>query len=52
VRHAYFVHHEALEAYNNAKTPLEKTAIARTYFELSAPIVDSEMKKKLEEEMK
>jgi len=52
MRHAYFVHHEAVEAYKNAKSPLEKTAVARTYFELSAEIVDSEMKKKLEEEKK
>jgi len=52
MKHAYFIHHEAVQAYENAKTPLEKRAVAMTYFEHSAPIVDSEMKKKLEEELK
>jgi len=50
MRHAYFVHNEAVKAYQSAVSPLEKRAIATTYFEMSAEIVNSEMKKKLEEE--
>lgn len=52
MNHAYFVHHAAVRAYKEAKTPFEKQIVAVNYFELNAEIVDSEMKRKLEGERK
>lgn len=49
MNHAYFVHHNAVKAYKEAVSPIQKRAIAMTYFEQDAELVDSEMKKKLEE---
>lgn len=50
MKHAYYVHNEALKAYQSTVSHIEKRAIAMTYFEKDAAIVNAEMKKKLEEE--
>lgn len=51
MKRAYYTHHKTFKAFNEAKSAIEKRAIAMTYFKQDAEIVDAEMKRKLEEEL-